>query len=51
VNARQPDTYDDEVKSIEMGFEYELCHECGRDLDEHDIAPDPLGHAHAWCRP
>src|SRR5262245_44315164 len=30
------------VLDLRMAFEYELCHECGLDLDAHDIAPDPL---------
>jgi hypothetical protein len=43
------DTYGDEVETIVQGFGYERCDECGGDLGEHVIAPDPLGHAHAWC--
>lgn len=42
-------TYDQEVTVVEMGFEFELCAECLRDLDEHVIAPDMFGHPHAWC--
>lgn len=45
---RGPD-YDGEVASIYNFFEYEYCHECGKDLDAHTIGPDALGHAHAWC--
>src|SRR6266542_4193846 len=44
------DTFDQEVTTIEAGFEYELCGDCDKDLDEHVIAEDPLGHAHAACR-
>ena len=42
-------TYADEVYTIINGFDCELCEECGHDLDRHSIAPDPLGHAHAYC--
>lgn len=42
--------YDEEAELIVMGFEYELCEACGGDLDDHVIAPDALGHAHAYCR-
>jgi hypothetical protein len=41
--------YIDEVKDIAEGFRYELCDECGNDLDRHEIRPDPLGHAHLFC--
>lgn len=33
------------------GFKYELCHECGRDIDEHIISADMFGLPHAWCAP
>ncbi len=46
----EADTFDQEVTTIEAGFEYELCGDCDKDLDEHVIAEDPLGHAHAACR-
>lgn len=42
--------YRDEVETIRQGFEYERCSDCEGDLGEHVIAPDPLGHAHAWCQ-
>lgn len=42
--------YWDEVRSLRMAFEYELCAECGGDWDDHVISPDPFGHAHAWCK-
>lgn len=45
-----PLTYQDEVADIIDGFEYELCEECEQDIDAHVIAPDPFGHAHAWCQ-
>jgi hypothetical protein len=31
------------------GFQYELCGECMRDLDGHEIGPGPFGEAHARC--
>jgi hypothetical protein len=34
---------------IHMMFETENCYECGLDIDKHEIAPDALGLAHAWC--
>ena len=43
-------SYDEEVEVIRQGFEYEMCEECGGDFDDHVIAPDMFGHAHAWCR-
>ena len=30
-------------------FQYELCNECGLDLDMHEIAPGPFGEARTWC--
>ena len=51
ATAAKASTYDEEVEGIAEGFKHELCPGCGGDIDDHDIAPDPLGHAHAWCRP
>lgn len=42
-------TYEDALETLVMGFEYELCPECLRDLDEHVISPDMFGLPHAWC--
>ena len=42
-------TYIDEVQQLADAFNYELCSCCLRDLDEHIIGPDMLGHAHAFC--
>src|SRR2546430_10870273 len=44
------DTLDGEIETIRQGFEFELCHTCGRDYEDHEIGVDPLGHAHAVCR-
>lgn len=41
--------YSDEVRVILCGFTFQLCEECGNDIDAHKIAPDPLGHAHVFC--
>lgn len=41
--------YDEDVESIRMGFEYELCAKCNGDLDDHTIAPGPFGQPIAWC--
>lgn len=50
---RQPgegqERYARSVQGILLIFEYELCEECGQDLDRHAISPDPLGRAHAFC--
>jgi hypothetical protein len=46
-----PPTWAEQVRSIQDIFEYETCHDCGGDFHEHTIGPDPLGNAHAWCRP
>jgi hypothetical protein len=43
------DTYEAEAEAIRDYFEYQFCDDCGKDLDEHTIGPDPLGHAHVWC--
>jgi hypothetical protein len=43
------DSYQQEVEAIVDGFQYEYCESCGGDLDDHVIAPDAFGHAHAWC--
>ena len=41
--------WEQQVECIRIGFEYELCDECGQDLNAHLIGPDPLGNAHAYC--
>lgn len=48
--GRVEDAYGDEVESIKDMFTYEDCDECEQGLDNHTIAPGPLGHAHAWCK-
>jgi hypothetical protein len=42
--------YLEEVWQLRESFQDENCPECGLDLDQHDIGPDPMGKAHAWCR-
>ena len=41
--------YEAEAAAIRDGFEFEDCEVCGTGLEQHLIAPDALGHAHAWC--
>lgn len=41
--------YASEVQVLVDGFDYELCYECGKDLDRHAISPDMLGKPHVWC--
>jgi hypothetical protein len=41
--------YASQVRTLVDGFEFELCAECGNDLDRHIISPDILGNAEAWC--
>lgn len=41
--------YIDELTSLIDVFNYELCDDCGKDIDKHVIGPDALGHPHAWC--
>jgi hypothetical protein len=43
-------TYDEEVEFLQDSFEFEDCELCGYGLDGHTIGPDPLGHAHAYCK-
>jgi hypothetical protein len=50
IKACQVCDYLEGVRDIRTAFEYEDCEACGRDLDEHDIAPDLLGKAHASCK-
>jgi hypothetical protein len=38
-----------QIATIVEGFQFELCSECGSDIDGHLIGPDPLGNAHAYC--
>lgn len=47
--ADQAIAYRQEVEGIIGGFQHEFCGACGGDLSDHTIAPDALGHAHAWC--
>jgi hypothetical protein len=49
VSVLAENTYVDEVRSLAETFYFELCEECGGDLDEHIISPDVLGHAHLYC--
>jgi hypothetical protein len=48
-NCRTCD-YLEGVRDLVDTFEYALCSECGLDLDAHDIGPDAIGKAHAYCR-
>lgn len=43
------DRYLDELAAMIEGARFVLCEECGKDLDQHLIGPDPLGKPHAWC--
>jgi hypothetical protein len=43
--------YREDLLSLVGSFEYELCENCGLDIDHHTIGPDPLGHPHVYCRP
>jgi RNA polymerase-binding transcription factor DksA len=43
------DQYLNDLLIIVEGFRYELCEECGKDIDRHSLAPDPLGKPHAYC--
>lgn len=47
--SEEQQRYAQDVRGILLIFEYELCEECGQDLDRHAISPDPLGRAHAFC--
>lgn len=48
-NTTQAERYADAVAIILHGFEFELCHECGQDIDRHVIAPGPFGLPLAGC--
>lgn len=41
--------YLEKVHGMWMMDEYERCEECGLDLVQHVIAPDPIGNPHAIC--
>lgn len=41
--------YRAQAQGIVDMFSYELCDECGQDIDRHVIAPGPFGLPHAWC--
>lgn len=49
IALRDEARYDQEAADIARGFEFESCEHCGGDLEDHVIAPDPLGHAHSFC--
>jgi hypothetical protein len=38
------------VRHLRAGFEDEMCHACGLDLDTHHVVPDPFGNASTVCR-
>jgi hypothetical protein len=42
--------YQQEAEDIRAGFGFENCELCDQGLDGHDIRPDALGHAHAYCK-
>lgn len=44
-----PASFAEEVEVLRSSFEFELCEVCHGDLEDHVIAPDPLGHAHLYC--
>lgn len=50
VKTCQTCDYLEGVLGLRMMFEYESCDECHLGLDAHDVGPDPIGKAHAWCR-
>lgn len=41
--------YREELLVLIGSFEFERCSECGKDVDRHTFAPDPLGHPHQYC--
>jgi hypothetical protein len=41
--------YAEDLESAIQAFRFELCPECGKDLDRHLIGPDVLGKPHLWC--
>lgn len=41
--------YRKDLLKLVQDFAYELCEECGQDVDKHIFSPDPLGKPHAWC--
>ena len=41
--------YREELLSLVEAFAFELCGECGGDVNAHVFAPDPLGLPHAYC--
>lgn len=48
-STTQAERYADAVAIILHGFEFELCHECGQDIDRHVITPGPFGLPLASC--
>jgi hypothetical protein len=42
-------SYQEELEGLIEHFTYELCELCESDIDEHVIAPDPLGKPHLYC--
>lgn len=41
--------YREELLVLVESFEFEMCGECGGDVNEHIFAPDILGLPHAYC--
>lgn len=38
-----------QIEGIQDRFRYELCSECGKDIEDHALIVDPLGNMHAGC--
>lgn len=49
VEVDDENRYHDALDAIVEGFRYEVCDECGGDLDRHAIIPGPLGLPFARC--
>lgn len=47
AEARQDGMTPDEWKAAQ--FEFELCHECGLDAEDHTMTSGPTGHFFAHC--
>jgi hypothetical protein len=43
------DDYMADLLQLIDGFNYMGCEHCGNDINEHSIAPDPLGKPHLYC--
>ena len=50
ADPNNPEREETNAEWLAHMFEAEVCAECGWDADKHDVALDPFGNRHAFCK-